>query len=461
MARSRWLACAAVLLVLATACGRSGDEQGGGETTTTVTEQASGTFGDLDGLCGEGSGTPAPSTAVGVSDTEINAGVVSDPGFVGRPGLNQELFDAAKVFAAWCNAAGGINGRKVVVHERDAKLAEYKQRVLESCREDFFLVGGGAVFDDTGQEDRLNCLLPNIAGFVVTPQARGADLSVQPVPNPIDGLSVAAQRYVAKRFPDSVNYVGYLTGAVQTTITVNDQKLEAAPTLGFKQVYSGTYNPLGEPTWTPIAQAIKSNGVRGLLYTGEPENAAKLLVALDEIGYQLDWFVADANHVDSRLIDVGGAAVKNVFVAGAVVPYSLAKENPATQQYLDLFEEYLPDGKDKAYLGYQGFSAWLLWAKAVKDCGDELTRRCVYDKASKVTEWTGGGLHAPTDPSVNSAAECVLISEATPDGFVIPQDFEPNEGLFNCDPQNAYKLTRDYGKGTKLADVGLSLADLK
>jgi hypothetical protein len=459
MARSRWLVCAALFVVLVSACGRSGDEEQGGETTTTAKGAVSGSFGDLDELCGPGDAKGA--TATGVTDTEINAAVVSDPGFVGRPGLNQELFDAAKVFAAWCNDAGGINGRKVVVHERDAKLTEHKQRVIESCREDFFLVGGGAVFDDTGQEDRLKCLLPTVAGFVVTPQARGADLTVQPVPNPITGVSVAAQRYVAERFPDSVDHVGYLTGAIQTTKIVNDQKLEAAPTLGFKDVYDGQYNPLGEATWTPFAQAIKSNGVRGLMYTGEPENAAKLLQALAEIGYQLDWFVADANHVDSRLIDVGGSAIRNVFIAGSVVPYSLAGQNPATQQYLDLFEKYLPDGKSKAYLGYQGFSAWLLFAKGVKECGSNVTRKCVYDKVSKVTEWTGGGLHAPTNPSEGAIAECVLLSEATPNGFIIPKDFEQTDGIFNCSSSNGYTLKGDYGKGVTLEDVGLSLADLK
>jgi ABC-type branched-subunit amino acid transport system substrate-binding protein len=460
MARSRWLVCVALFMVLASACGRSGDkEQGGGDSTTTAPGKASGTFGDLEDVCGPG--TPAPSSAIGVTDTEIHAAVVSDPNQAARPGLDQELFDAAKVFAAWCNDAGGINGRKVVVDYRDAKLGEFKQRVIESCRDDFMMVGGGAVFDDTGQEDRLRCLLPTIAGFVVTPQARGADLTVQPVPNPLTSVSVAAQRYVAKRFPASVDHVGYLTGNIATTKVVNDQKLEAAPTLGFKTVYTGTYNAFAEPTWTPFAQALKSNGVRGLIYTGEPENAAKLLQALAEIGYQLDWFVPDANHIDSKLIDIGGAAVKNVFIAGSVVPYSLAKQNPATQQYLDLFKKYLPDGKNKAYLGYQGFSAWLLFAQAAKACGSDLTRKCVYDKASKVTEWTGGGLHAPTNPSSNSIAECVLVSEATPDGFVIPNDFEKTDGIFNCNAANAYKLKNDYGKGVTLADVGLSLADLK
>lgn len=460
MTRSRWLVCAIALVVLASACGRSGkDAEPSSETTTTAKTEAAGSFGDLKDVCGPGDAKGA--TATGVTDTSIAAAVFSDPGFTGRPGLNQELFDAAKVFAAWCNDAGGINGRKIVVHERDAKLTEYKQRVIESCREDFFMVGGGAVFDDAGQEDRLKCLLPAIPGYVVTPQARGADLTVQPVPNPINLLLIASQRYVAKQFPASIDHVGYLTGAIATTKIVNDQKLEAAPTLGFKTVYNGAYNPLGETTWTPFAQAIKSAGVKGLVYTGEPENLAKLLLALSEIGYQLDWVTADANHVDSKLIETGGAAVKNVYIAGAVVPYTLAKTNPATEQYIKLFAKYLPNGKFKAYLGYQGFSAWLLFAQAAKACGSQLTRRCVYDNASKVTNWTGGGLHAPTDPGKNAGRGCSLVVEATPDGFVVPKAFKATDGIFNCDPENTFTLKGDYGKGVTLKDVGLSIDDLK
>jgi ABC-type branched-subunit amino acid transport system substrate-binding protein len=456
------LVCAVLLVVLAGACGRDDDTEtgGGGTTTTADSGAASGSFGDLENVCGPGDAKGA--TATGVTDTEINAAVIADPGFTGRPGLNQELFDAAKVFAAWCNDAGGINGRKVVVHERDAKLTEYKQRVLESCREDFFLVGGGAVFDDAGQEDRLKCLLPNVAGFVVTPQARGADLTIQPVPNPIDAVGIGAQRYAVNKYPESKTHVGFITGAIATTEIVQEQKKDANGALGLTGTIDlQSYNPLGEASWTPFAQAIQSRGVRGLEWTGEPENLAKLLQALADIGYELDWITGDANHVDSKLIETGGSAVKNVYIAGAVVPYSLADENPATQQYLDLFEEYLPDGKDKAYLGFQGFSAWLMWAQAVKECGSEVTRKCVWDKVSNVTEWTGGGLHAPTNPKESSAAECIILTEATPDGFVVPDDFEPNTGKFQCDEANAFKLTKDYGKGVTLADVGLTIDDLK
>ena len=39
-----------------------------------------------------------------------------------QPGLEAEFPQQAKAFAAWCNASGGINGRKIVIDNRDAAL---------------------------------------------------------------------------------------------------------------------------------------------------------------------------------------------------------------------------------------------------------------------------------------------------------------------------------------------------
>ncbi|MEY3360585.1 MAG: hypothetical protein RL531_304, partial [Actinomycetota bacterium] len=140
---ARTVVCALALSLVAGACSRS-DSSDGGSTDTTGggNAAASGSFGSLGEVCGPGDAKGA--TAQGVTDTEIRVGTVADPGFAGRPGLNQELFDAATVFTEWCNAAGGIEGRKIKVDLLDAKLVEYRQRILEACEQDFSLVGGGA-----------------------------------------------------------------------------------------------------------------------------------------------------------------------------------------------------------------------------------------------------------------------------------------------------------------------------
>lgn len=458
-----------VVALVAGSCTRADDDlevgavaAGGGAATSAPGGReggGAGTFGDLEDVCGPGDAEG--ETAQGVTDDSIRVATFSDPGFVGRPGLNQELFDAGEVFTSWCNEAGGINGREIEVDQRDAKLTEYKQRVTESCAEDFMMVGGGGVFDDTGQEERLRCLLPVIPGYLVSPQARGADLAVPPLPNALDEVSIGVYQYLDEKFPDSTGDVGFLTGNVPATIVIDRQNQEGVRSLGWDVTYRAQYNAVGEASWTPFAQALRTRGVKGLVYTGEPENMAKLLQAVADIDYALDWVVVGANHLDQRFVDLGGAALKDVYMASAVVPFFQADDNPATQLYLDLFEEYLPDGKSQALLGVNSFSAWLLFATAVKECGSEVTRSCVFEAAQGVTEWSGGGLHAVTDPSEGKAPKCGVLVEATPDGFVVPDDADPNEGLFRCSDDSVYELKGDYGTGTKLADVGKSIDDLE
>ncbi len=458
----RWLAAVLALAMVAAACGRSDDTSSSSDESSTSTSSASGTksadFGTLTDVCQSGDGGPA--SAQGVTADSIRIGTISDPGFAGRPGLNQELFDTADVFSQWCNDRGGINGRKLQVDKLDAALTNYKPVVLQACADDVYLVGGGAVFDTSGVEDRLKCLLPDVAAYAVTAEARGADLLTQPVPNSVTTLPVGDYKWLGKTYPGSTTNVGILTGNLPATVAQAGQAEEAVKSLGWKVVYNDQYPAAGPTSWAPYVQSMKDKGVKGLIWVGEPENLAKLEQAVVDANYKLDWIRTDANHYDSKLIDVGGAAIQNTYIRSVFYPFEQADKNPATQQYLDAFQEYLPDGKAKAYLGLQAWSAWLLWAKAAKACGADLTRKCVYDNLQKVTDWTGGGLHSTQNPGDDTPGDCFTLIKATPNGFELAK-IDPNESIYSCNPNNLYTLTGDYGKGVTLQDVGKSLSDLK
>jgi len=459
--RLRWIAAGLALVLVAAACSRSSDDSGGGATPTPESSSSSGpsstSFGTLDDVCQEGDASGA--TATGVTDDSISIGTISDPGYASRPGLNQELFDVAEVFTAWCNDRGGINGRELNVDLLDAALTEYKPRIAEACVQDFFLVGGGAVFDNTGVEDRLTCLLPDVAGYVVSPEARGADLVIQPVPNSNEVLPVGDYRWLGEQYPDSTEHVGVLTGALPATVLVANQATEAVKGLGWTVVYENQYPAAGPPSWAPYAQSLKDRGVKGLVWVGEPENLAKLEQGLADAAYELDWIRTDANHYDQKLIEVGGSAINNTYVRTVFWPFEEAADNPATQEYLDAFAEYKPDGKAEANLGLQAWSAWLLFAQAARECGSNLTRTCVYDNLLTVDDWTGGGLHAVQDPANNVAGDCFALILATPDGFELA-DIDPNDGIYSCNPDNLYELTGDYPAGVTLEDVGRTQKDL-
>jgi len=462
------LAALLAVVLVAGACGRSGGGGGatattGGETSTTAAGSAGpGDFGTLKKVCGPGTNTMSPDQ--GVTPKAIDIATSADPGYAGRPGLDQEIFDAGDVFVDWCNAAGGINGRKIVLHKYDAAVLNFDAQVKKACATDFFLVGNGDVLDDTGQKSRLSCVLPEIPTYMVSIQGRDSDLTVQPVPNRSTQYAVGPFNYVAQKFPDATKSVVTMTGNISATLLVDAQATEAAKNLGWTVKKDIVYNPLGETTWLPFAQQIKDAGAKGLIYTGEPQNYALLAKALKQINYPLDFAIVAANHYDRNLISDGGNAINNVYMAVGFVPYEDASKNPPTQQYLDLFKKYKPNGKSHAALGLQTWSAWLLFAKAADACGDNLTRKCVYDNALKVKDWTGGGLNAPQNVSTQAASECGIVLEATPNGFVEPPGWKANSGFFNCDPKNVLTLHGDYSKygtGAKLSDVGKSMADLK
>jgi ABC-type branched-subunit amino acid transport system substrate-binding protein len=295
---------------------------------------------------------------------------------------------------------------------------------------------------------------------VASTQAREGELVVQPVPNPTTAIGYGQYRWLKDEFPDSVDHVGVLTAQVPTTQTISDQAVESAKALGFETVYSDLYPAVGTVSWTPYVAAMKDKGVKGLIFTGEPGTLAELEKTMRDQNYRPDWITGAANLYDRSLTELGGPAIDDTYIVTTFTPFEDADSNPALQQYGDLFEQYKPDGKSQALLGAQGFSAWLLFAQAAKECGADLTRRCVYDNLQQVHEWTGGGLHATTDPGAGTPSDCYALIKATPDGFELAK-IPTTDGIYNCSPKNTYTFEKDYGTGLTLEDVGKTLDDLE
>ena len=459
----RFVVLLTLLALVAAGCGSSdrgedesgGAPEGGTETTEAAAGGGAGDFGDLTGVCGpnEGGGEVTntdPAETQGVTADSITLGTVSDPGFEGRPGLNQELHDAATAFAAWCNAAGGINGKTIEVNLHDAAITEYQPVMQQACATDFAIVGSGAVQDNFWADTGAACGLIDIAGFSVTPEKAGVSgqdptetRSVQPVPNPLDEFPIGAASILAEDFPDAGANVGILNADLDTLVTQAARVKDAYESIGFEVVHENTYNVLGEANWAPFAAAIEEAGVTFLSFVGEGENLALLQQALDEIGYDVEVTLQDANFYDPNYVDAAGPAAEGTFVRNAFWPFEEADANPATAEYIEHVEAV--DGK-VALLGAQAWSAWLLFAQSARDCdlADDLTRTCVLDAAASVTDWTGGGLHAPTNPGENRGPECAVVLQVQDGAFA---RYAPTDEDYACDPSYVATLTGDYAVG--------------
>lgn len=484
--RGAWFALASIVLVT-TSCANRADT---GSTTVAaevpVTEAATATsaptgtdapvsteapsvdtvtFGDLASPCGPAvdgvTNTVEPDQAGGSSDT-IRLAAASDKGNVAVPGLNGELYDQAVAFAGWCNAQGGIGGLPVEIIDADAKLFEVPAQMENICDNAFAMAGGGFAFDDQEFPRFHECGMIDIAGFTVSTGKSLSDNLVSPMPNPSNAKDGGWFAWATAVYPEAMQTFGTVYSDILTSQLVEEQYVEIAEALGGTTVVERIpYNSLGEANWTPIAQQLKDAGVRAMAFVGVPEVLPKLTKAMDEIGYRPDLIMADAGFYAEVLLEQGGSSVEGVVVRTAYALFEEADRVKAVADYLAMMDEHNADGKVSG-LGMQGLSAMLLFASAARDClaeSDVLTRSCVIDKAATYTDWTGGGLHGPSNPGTNRPSPCYQMIQVRDGAFtrlypplkptdadraIIPSTEITAEG-WACDESTVVDLVGDYG----------------
>ena len=182
--------------------------------------------------------------------------------------------------------------------------------------------------------------------------------------------------------------------------------------------YNDVYPPLGPADWTPYARKIADSGVKGMVFYGDAANLAKLEQALVDIGYHLDWFDAGNNGYSQGFIKTAAGALDEIknYSPPFVYPVEDAAHNPATQQLVDILEQRVPDAVLTGSM-VNAWSAWLIFAKAAGECGSQLSRRCLLEKARSFKDWDGGGLTPAIDlGNPTSTRMCMSPVEATSEG---------------------------------------------
>ena len=470
-----------LLLAIAVGCSNRGSETAAtttvaaattaaptaGDTTTTVATPEGITFGDLASPCGPAPEGMTPSVkedeAQGSTDT-IRVALATDQGAPAAPGLNAELYDAAVAFSEWCNEQGGISGLKLDVMQADAKLFEVPAQMEAVCSGAFAMVGGGWAFDEQAFPRFHECGMIDIAGYTVSPAKGESDNMIAPMPNPIYTKNAGWYQWAMATHPDAMASFGTAYGNFGVTMSVEQSYVEILDGLGANVVTRVPYNPAGEATWTPIAQQLKDAGVKAFSFSGVPEVEALLMKAFDELGWKPELTLLDGGFYADVLISRAGASAEGAVVRTSFAMLEEADKVKAVADYLNMMSAYNDGGKIAA-LGMQATSSYLLFATAAKTCIEAndgvLDRTCVMAEAKKVTSWTGGGLHAATNPAENRPSECFLLVEvkdgrfqrlypaafdgdATDNGVTIVDDMEVRDG-FACSPQTVVTLTGDYG----------------
>ena len=254
------------LLITLSGCGHStspstsptaSGTSAGKPSATAGSSTAPGAFGDLGTICEPG--TPSGPTGRGLTTSTIRIGTLGDPGAAAAPGLEQEYFDVAKAFVKWCNAAGGINGRKIVVDDYDAKLFEGAAQIIAACSKDFMLVGNGNAFDAVDVKPRLACKLGQIPALSVSPEAGLAGLQVQPTSNSPTHYGVGPLRALAQAYPSAKKGLGIGSSNVASLRPQGIYARQAYQSLGYT-VSSLQEKPPLVDNFRPYMEQLRASG---------------------------------------------------------------------------------------------------------------------------------------------------------------------------------------------------------
>lgn len=428
-----------------------------------TTDAPSGTFfGDLPSPCGPATDAGVPTIADGQNGgSTLKLGTASDHGFEAVPGLTIEMLDAARAFADWCNEQGGVRGLPIEIVDLDGKLFNVPSAIEQACSEVFAMVGGGWVFDDQMFPRFHECGMVSFAGYTVSGAAAMANGKVQPIPNPASEKPATWLMWAKDTYPEQIKKVAIFYGDLLSTRVVADQLAATMEAVGgFGEPTMISYNPAGEANWVPFAQKLKSENISTMSFVGEPGNLILLYKAMREVGYVPELVLNDANHYSDAMVAPGNAeATEGSKVRTMYAPFEEAANFPAMSDYLDMMKTYNPEGR-VAGLGLQATSAMLLFVTAANACldanGNVLERECVLAQGKQITSWTGGGLHAETNPSANVPPPCTIIMEVRDGKWtrLFPElgSSDDNGNGWHCDPAGVVQITGDFGDVTSGVD---------
>src|SRR5580700_8471155 len=344
-------------------------------------------------ICEPGPG--GASSVRGVSAKTINIAVFNDAANTVEPGLEAEFPQQAQAFAAWCNASGGINGRKIVIDNRDAALFNAAQQMTTACQSDFMAVGGGMALDQPAVPIREKCGLGQISGYVVSNLSVLGTDQVDPSGTNVDSISAGWFGALTKAYPKAVKVAGMGAGDTPSVLQPETKDEFAAEAQGWT-VVDFLEPPTSVENWAPYVEQYQQKGVTAL-WPADDSNFTPFAQAMTTAGFHPAFVILGAQFDNSQTQQdvANNPSLPPVYVETQWWPLAQASQNPSTEELVTIMHKYAK-GDPIDFDDEEGMESWLLWAKSASACGaSNLTVTCVLNKAAATTNWDAGGIQAP------------------------------------------------------------------
>jgi hypothetical protein len=411
---------------------------------TTSASSSSGAWPGVGKICEPGSG--GASTVRGVGSKTINIAVFNDASNTITPGLEVEFPEQARAFADWCNAAGGINGRKIVIDNRDAALFNAAQQTTAACQSDFMAVGGGMALDQPAVPIREKCGLGQISGYVVSNLSVLGTDQVDPSGTNTDSISAGWFGALTKAYPKAVKVAGMGAGDTPSVLQPETKDEFAAEAQGWT-VVDFLEPPTSVENWAPYVEQYQQKGVTAL-WPADDSNFTPFAQAMTTAGYHPDFVILGAQFDNSQTQQdvAANPTLPPVYVETQWWPLAQASQNPSTEELVTIMHKYAK-GDPIDFDDEEGMESWLLWAKSASACGASLTVTCVLNHAAATKNWDAGGIQAPIASLTLSnenpqPTPCFALLQLTAKGIVYDKKLTaPTQSIWNCNPKNVVQLT--------------------
>ncbi len=381
---------------------------------------------------------PIPASAfqdhTGVTPTSVTIGNVSTQ--------SADLFTGAVVgteaYAAYINAEGGVNGRKVVVSSADDRFqgALNKQEVQSVLQSDFASVGGLSL-EDSFSEPLINANpgFPDVTASL-DPATEKLPNNFSPLPAS-NGWPTGPLLYFKQKYPTKIAHTATIIASLPSTELIWGSEKQAMQHLGYT-VLSDPALPPTTTDFTAQVVAMKNAGVQILFLEQEPQNYASAIFRdLTQQNFH-PVVVLGAPAYNTQLIrNAGGPLAVNGAYLEQLTSLYLGED--ATQiPTITTFNTWVQKVSPGFMPDFFTMTGWLsgeLFVDALHSAGRNPSRGSLLQTLRKITAFDSGNLVPVSNPAGKVPVICYVLGRITNGKFQRLDDPPVNGPTmgFRCD----------------------------
>jgi branched-chain amino acid transport system substrate-binding protein len=362
---------------------------------------------------GASSGIPASAfhDHTGVTAHSITVANVST---LSLGGLFKGALVGTEAYFDMVNAAGGVNGRKVIVTSTDDGFtgAGNKAGVQNAINNDYALVGGFSAQDSFGGAVlEANPGMPDVA-VIVDPATSKFRNIYSPVPLP-GGWQEGPLQYYKKQFPKDTDAVGTIISDQPAGLSQWAGEEYALKKVGYKVIYVHA-TPESQSDFTANVIAMKDAGVKLLFLDQLPEiYTASILKDLAEQSYHPQVILGAGSYSNALVTNAGGAANVDGAAVNQEASLYLGQDSgliPSVATF-NKWVKIASPGFSSDIFSFYGWLSAELFTDALAKAGTDPSRGSLLQALSKITNFSGNNLETPVDPSGKTVSNCYLLAK--------------------------------------------------